>query len=97
MVTQAEISLNQPNDVKQGIVAVEPLFLSPKNSAKFLGISRSLLYSMHKSGQLGPEPIKISEGRTVWWLEELRAWAKAGFPYRQEWQKHESFQGNIQN
>jgi len=97
MVTQAEISLNQPNAVKQGIVAVEPLLLSPKDSAKFLGISRSLLYSMHSSGQLGPLPIKISERRTVWRLAELRAWVNAGFPYRQEWQKHESFQGNIQN
>ena len=87
MVTQATISLNQPNGIHKGIVTVEPLLLSPKDTAKFLGISRSLLYSMHKCGQLEPLPIKISERRIVWRLEELKAWVNAGFPYRQEWQK----------
>ena len=62
------------------------MLLSADESANLLGVGRTLFYSMHSSGRLGPQPIKLGR-RTLWHREELEAWTRAKCPPRQQWQK----------
>jgi len=65
-------------------VEPEPGLLSSGRSALFLGISRTLFYSMHNSGRLGPLPVALGR-RRLWRLKELRLWLDAECPVRQKW------------
>ena len=64
--------------------AVDPLLVGADDAAKLLGIGRSLFYSLHSSGQLGPLPIRLGR-RALWRREELAAWIRAGCPGRTRW------------
>jgi len=64
----------------------EPLLLDAKQAASILGISRTLLYSMHSSGQLGPLPVRLGR-RALWRHDELKDWVVAGCPSRRLWVK----------
>lgn len=63
---------------------MESLLLSAENSAELLGIGRTLFYSMHSSGRLGPLPIRLGR-RVLWERRELEAWVEAGCPKRDRW------------
>lgn len=64
---------------------MESLLLSAEDSAELLGIGRTLFYSMHSSGRLGPLPVKLGR-RSLWNRKELETWVGAGCPARQQWQ-----------
>lgn len=64
------------------------MLLSAEDSAQLLGIGRTLFYSMHSSGRLGPMPIKLGR-RTLWNRKELQNWIEAGCPPRNQWQTKE--------
>jgi len=63
-----------------------PLLISADESARMLGIGRTLFYSMHSSGRLGPLPIKLGR-RVLWNRNELEAWVRAKCPARKNWKK----------
>ena len=75
---------------------VKPLLLSAKDSAKLLGIGRTLFYSMHSSGRLGPLPIRLGR-RVLWNRRELEAWVEAGRPNRHRWLDVENKKNRITN
>ena len=63
---------------------MESLLLSAEDAAALLGIGRTLLYSMHSSGRLGPLPVKLGR-RALWNRREIVAWVAAGCPAREQW------------
>ena len=75
---------------------MEPLLLSAKDSAKLLGIGRTLFYSMYSSGRLGPLPIRFGR-RVLWDRKELEAWIEAGCPKRDRWLEVEDKQSRMTN
>jgi len=66
------------------IQTIEPLLLSAAKAAHLLGISRAHFYSMHSSGTLGPQPMRLG-GRVLWSIDELKRWVDADCPQRQKW------------
>jgi excisionase family DNA binding protein len=62
----------------------EPLGLSAAEAAMLLGVSESHFYCLHKTGRLGPLPVRM--GRAVRWSrQELVDWFNAGSPPRKRW------------
>jgi len=64
---------------------IRSLLVGATEAASLLGIGRSLFYSMHSSGRLGPLPVKFGS-RRLWSVVELRLWIEARCPARSEWQ-----------
>ena len=64
----------------------DKLLVSANDAAAMLGIGRSLLYSMASDGRLGITPIRFGK-RTLYNVDELRRWVKAGAPCRKDWRK----------
>ena len=60
------------------------LLISADESAKMLGIGRTLFYSMHSSGRLGPMPIKLGR-RSLWNRKEIEEWVESDCPVRNRW------------
>lgn len=75
--------MNEKKDSNQFLLS-ELLLVSAANAAKLLSIGRSLFYSMDSSGELGPQSIKFGR-RSLWRLDELRAWIYSGCPGRDRW------------
>jgi len=73
-----------PNNITTLIISAEPLLLSSADSAKLLGISRSLFLSMDSIGTLGPTPRKFGK-RVLWSVAELRNWVANECPNREQW------------
>jgi len=66
-------------------VATEAISLAAADAAALLGISESHFYSLHKTGRLGPLPVRM--GRAVRWSrQELIDWFNVGSPSRNRWQ-----------
>lgn len=63
-----------------------PMLLSSQDCANLLGIGKTLFYSMHSSGRLGPMPVKLGR-RALWNRKEMEAWIDAGCPPRNNWIK----------
>ncbi len=63
---------------------VGPLLLDAKAVAAVLSISRSMLYQISNTGELGPMFIKLGT-RSLWRYDELSAWVRAGCPPRGVW------------
>jgi len=61
-----------------------PLLLGADDAAALLGIGRTLFYSLHSSGKLGPQPLSLGR-RTLWRRRELEDWVAAGCPIRERW------------
>jgi len=59
------------------------LLISAKESAGFLGISRSLFYELNVEGRV-PAPIRLGK-RVRGRRDELIAWVEADCPNRLEW------------
>jgi predicted DNA-binding transcriptional regulator AlpA len=52
--------------------------------SEFLGVSESHFYNLHRTGRLGPSPVRM--GRSVRWSRtELVEWFEAGSPPRNRW------------
>ena len=66
---------------------MEPILISADESAQMLGIGRTLFYSMHSSGRLGPLPIKLGR-RSLWNRKEIEEWIEQGCPARNQWEDH---------
>ncbi len=65
--------------------AIETIGLTAADAAVLLGISESHFYCLHKTGRLGPLPVRM--GRAVRWSRlELVEWFNAGSPPRVRWQ-----------
>ncbi len=65
--------------------AIETIGLTAADAALLLGISESHFYCLHKTGRLGPLPVRM--GRAVRWSrQELVEWFNAGSPPRSRWQ-----------
>ena len=60
------------------------LAASAEEAGEMLGISRSLLLAMDRTGELGPQSRKLG-GRRLWSVAELDAWCRAGMPPRSRW------------
>lgn len=65
-------------------VDVPPIGLSAAEAAALLGVSESHFYNLHRTGRLGPLPVRM--GRAVRWSrKELIGWFEAGSPARNRW------------
>jgi excisionase family DNA binding protein len=65
-------------------VPSSPLGLSAADAAALLGVSESHFYSLHRTGRLGPLPVRM--GRAVRWSrKDLVDWFEAGSPPRNKW------------
>ena len=64
---------------------IEVLLLSAKETAKLLGLSRSMFYQLNSSGAIGPQPIR-NLGRPMWDRREIEKWVEDRCPGRSEWQ-----------
>jgi hypothetical protein len=62
----------------------EPLLLNVEQTAALLNVGSSLIYAMDKTGELGPEGVRL-RARRFWTREELTAWVRAGCPRREKW------------
>ena len=60
------------------------LLVGAEDAARALGIGRTSFLLADKTGEIGPQSVKIG-GRRLWALAELRAWTLAGCPARQRW------------
>lgn len=67
--------------------AIDSLLVNINQAAKLIGVGRTLFYSMHTNGQLGPSPVRFGR-RILWRVDELTRWVQAGCPKRQEWIKN---------
>ncbi|MBN1507764.1 MAG: helix-turn-helix domain-containing protein [Sedimentisphaerales bacterium] len=61
-----------------------PLLVDFKTAAKLIGVGVSTLYAMDRSGELGPQGIRLRR-RRLWPQTELVAWVRAGCPRREKW------------
>jgi len=81
---------DQPETKDQAGIA--PLLLDAKAVATMLSISRSMLYQISNTGELGSMSIKLGK-RRLWRYDELAAWVRAGCPSRGVWLKMAQDQG----
>lgn len=65
---------------------MDKLLLKSEDAAEMLGISRTHLYQLSSTGEIGPRPLKLGKC-SVWSYLELRAWVAAGCPRREEWER----------
>ncbi|HNY78456.1 MAG: hypothetical protein RBS72_18080 [Sedimentisphaerales bacterium] len=68
-----------------------PLLLSAERAAGLLGIGARFFWTLHTTGQLGPEPIKLGR-RLLWSRFDLERWVLARCPHRERWAGQESNQ-----
>lgn len=61
-----------------------PLLVGAEDAARALGIGRTSFLLADKTGEIGPQSVRIG-GRRLWVLAELRAWTLAGCPARGRW------------
>ena len=66
--------------------SIDSLLVNIDQAAKLIGVGRTLFYSMHSTGQLGPVPIRFGR-RILWRVDELKRWVQAGCPKRHQWIK----------
>jgi predicted DNA-binding transcriptional regulator AlpA len=79
--------------LNQQQITIEPLLIDSRYAAKILSISRSSLYSLLSAGRIGPPIIKITGGRSLFSLADLKSWVsmrdplKGTLPNREQWIK----------
>lgn len=61
-----------------------PLAVDFATVAKLLDMSRSHLYEVYDSGEIGPVAHKVG-GKRLISMEELAAWCRHGMPSRGQW------------
>jgi len=69
-------------------VGLEPLFVDAKVAAALFGISERTWQTWNSTG-VCPCPVRfLPFGRSVrWGVDDLRAWAAAGMPKREDWRQ----------
>ena len=65
-------------------MSLEPLLVPASEAARLLSVGRSLFYQMHSKGTLGPMAVRFGR-KTLWRVDELRAWTEHSCPGRDEW------------
>ena len=77
------------NDNTQNfLVQLQPILVGLEDLAAMLGLSASTIKQMDRNGRLGPASVQVQTiKRRLWYVDEVRAWAQAGFPIREKWQK----------
>ena len=63
---------------------VEPILTDGKMAARMLGFSLSHFYGLVNAGRIGPTARAFGKSKR-YVVAELRQWARAGCPKRQEW------------
>ena len=71
---------------------MDSLLLSATKAAKLVGVARSTFYELHRTGFLGPEPVRLGKC-SMWSRSLLEDWVQAGCPVREEWLSREVEQG----
>lgn len=77
---------------------IDVILVSSNEAARLLGMSRRSFERIDSNGKLGPLPAKVLKGRVLWSVEELRAWVRAGYLPRAQWQidkKAYGFSGGV--
>jgi predicted DNA-binding transcriptional regulator AlpA len=64
--------------------APAPLLIGAEEAAALCGICRSSFLAADKTGEIGPQSVRIG-GRRLWVYDELVAWTLAGCPARGRW------------
>jgi hypothetical protein len=64
--------------------APSPLLVGAEEAAALCGICRSSFLAADKTGEIGPQSVRIGN-RRLWVLDELKAWTLAGCPARGRW------------
>ena len=72
----------------------DALLLSVPEVCRMLNIGKSLFYTMHSTGRLGPMPHKLGR-RSLWNRQELIDWINAGMPARERWQTLKETRGGV--
>jgi len=67
-----------------GPAANSPLLVDFKTAARLIGVGVSTFYAMDRSGELGPQGIRLRR-RRLWQPAELARWVAAGCPPREKW------------
>jgi excisionase family DNA binding protein len=68
----------------RGVVDPRPLLVDFKTAARLIGVGVSTFYAMDRSGELGPQGIRLRR-RRLWRRDELAEWVRAGCPRREKW------------
>jgi len=68
----------------ESAVSGSPLLIDFAAAAALLGIGVSTFYAMDRSGELGPQGIRLRR-RRLWRRDELAEWVRAGCPHRERW------------
>jgi hypothetical protein len=63
---------------------IPPFLVGAEDAARALGIGRTSFLLADKTGEIGPQSVRIG-GRRLWVVAELRAWTLAGCPARGRW------------
>ncbi len=71
----------------QARCAIEPIAVDVDQAAALIGVSRSMFYALLDAGKIGPMGVKLGAKCHRFPLAELRAWAEAGMPSREQWQR----------
>ena len=71
-------------DANESTRTIPILGLSAQDVADAIGVARSFLYTMDKTGELGPQAHKLG-GRRIWSAEEVRLWMLHDMPARGRW------------
>jgi predicted DNA-binding transcriptional regulator AlpA len=87
MTAPAPLSPSTPADNQFGSpppAHPDRLLVAAVDAAALCGVSRATWLRQHSAGRV-PAPVRIGR-RTLWRLDELRAWIDAGCPDRDTWQ-----------
>ncbi len=82
-VTEESIDVGTIQE-RGGPAANSPLLLDFKTAARMIGIGVSTFYAMDRSGELGPQGVRLRR-RRLWRRDELAEWVRAGCPRREKW------------
>lgn len=92
---------NEPSTRKSTLrtvaAQIEPIALDIDHAAALIGISRSMFYELMDAGKIGPMGVKFGPKCVRFPLAELRAWAEAGMPSREIWQRDRQATGKIKS
>lgn len=75
------VALNPPTDPP----GPRPIFVDAKHAAALHSVGLRTWRAWDAAGRV-PAPVRLSPGCVRWRLDELREWAEAGCPDRNEWQ-----------